>query len=148
MRCSACGTENPDGKQFCTECGTALTLGCPSCGATIAGTEKFCGECGAPLADATALPGPAAATSRPVAAASQASAPVAERRLVSVLFADLVGFTALSRELGAEEAHALLERFFGRADRIVQEHGGRVDKHIGDCVMAVFGAPVAHGNDA
>jgi class 3 adenylate cyclase/tetratricopeptide (TPR) repeat protein len=72
----------------------------------------------------------------------------AERRHVAVLFADLAGFTALGRELGAEEAHALLERFFARADRIVQEHGGRVDKHIGDCVMAVFGAPVAHGNDA
>jgi class 3 adenylate cyclase/tetratricopeptide (TPR) repeat protein len=71
-----------------------------------------------------------------------------ERRQVAVLFADLAGFTALGRELGAEEAHALLDRFFGRADRIVQEHGGRVDKHIGDCVMAVFGAPVAHGNDA
>jgi class 3 adenylate cyclase len=71
-----------------------------------------------------------------------------ERRLVTALFADLSGFTALGRELGAEETHALLERFFGRADRIVQEHGGRVDKHIGDCVMAVFGAPVAHGNDA
>jgi class 3 adenylate cyclase len=71
-----------------------------------------------------------------------------ERRQVAVLFADLAGFTALGRELGAEETHALLGRFFGRADRIVQEHGGRVDKHIGDCVMAVFGAPVAHGNDA
>ena len=71
-----------------------------------------------------------------------------ERRQVTVLFADLAGYTALSRELDAEEVHALLERFFDRVDRIVEEHGGHVDKHIGDCVMAVFGAPVAHGNDA
>ena len=71
-----------------------------------------------------------------------------ERRQVTVLFADLAGYTALSRELDAEEVHALLGRFFDRADRLVEEHGGRVDKHIGDCVMAVFGAPVAHGNDA
>lgn len=74
--------------------------------------------------------------------------PVGERRQVTVLFADLVGYTALARELDAEETHALLDRFFARADRIVEEHGGLVDKHIGDCVMAVFGAPVAHGNDA
>ena len=74
--------------------------------------------------------------------------PAGERRQVTVLFADLVGYTALARELDAEEMHALLGRFFGRADRIVEEHGGRVDKHIGDCVMAVFGAPVAHGDDA
>ena len=71
-----------------------------------------------------------------------------ERRQVTVVFADLAGFTALSRELDAEEAHALLERFFTCADRLVAEHGGRIDKHVGDCVMAVFGAPVAHGNDA
>src|SRR4051794_40169265 len=70
-----------------------------------------------------------------------------ERRQVTVLFADLTGYTALSRELDAEEVHALLDRFFTAADGIVERLGGRVDKHIGDCVMAVFGAPVAHGND-
>jgi class 3 adenylate cyclase/tetratricopeptide (TPR) repeat protein len=74
--------------------------------------------------------------------------PEGERRQVAVLFADLAGYTELSQELDAEEVHALLGRFFERADRIVEDHGGRVDKHIGDCVMAVFGAPVAHGNDA
>jgi class 3 adenylate cyclase/tetratricopeptide (TPR) repeat protein len=76
------------------------------------------------------------------------SLPAGERRQVAVLFADLAGYTALSQELDPEEVHALLGRFFERADRIVEDHGGRVDKHIGDCIMAVFGAPVAHGNDA
>jgi class 3 adenylate cyclase/tetratricopeptide (TPR) repeat protein len=71
-----------------------------------------------------------------------------ERRQVAVLFADLAGYTALSNELGAEEVHNLLERFFEQTDRIVEEHGGRIDKHIGDCIMAVFGAPIARGNDA
>ena len=70
-----------------------------------------------------------------------------ERRQVTVLFADLVGYTALSRELDPEDMHNLLGRFFDGVDRIIVEHGGHVDKHIGDCVMAVFGAPVAHGND-
>jgi len=71
-----------------------------------------------------------------------------ERRQVTVLFADLSGYTELSRQLDAEEIHALLEQFFDRVDGIVSRFGGSVDKHIGDCVMAVFGAPVAHGNDA
>ena len=71
-----------------------------------------------------------------------------ERRQVTVLFADLAGYTALSSELDSEEVHGLLGNFFSQVDRIVRDHGGHVDKHIGDCVMAVFGAPVAHGNDA
>jgi class 3 adenylate cyclase len=73
--------------------------------------------------------------------------PDAERRQLTVMFADLAGFTALGRELDAEEVHTLLEVSFGRVDYIVEEHRGRVDKHIGDSVMVVFGAPVAHGND-
>ncbi len=71
-----------------------------------------------------------------------------ERRQVTVLFADLVGYTALSNELDAEDVHRLLGRFFACVDRIIAEHGGHIDKHIGDSVMAVFGAPIAHGNDA
>jgi class 3 adenylate cyclase/tetratricopeptide (TPR) repeat protein len=71
-----------------------------------------------------------------------------ERRQVTVLFADLAGYTELSRQLDAEEVHGLLERFFDRVDAVIDQLGGSVDKHIGDCVMAVFGAPIAHGNDA
>jgi len=74
--------------------------------------------------------------------------PEGEQRQVTVLFADLAGYTALSKELDAEELHVLLGRFFECVDRIVHDHGGYVDKHIGDCVMAIFGAPIAHGNDA
>ena len=70
-----------------------------------------------------------------------------ERRQVTVLFADIAGFTALSERLGAEVIHDLLNRYFEAADRIVEEFGGAIDKHIGDNVMAVFGAPIAHGND-
>ena len=70
-----------------------------------------------------------------------------ERRQVTVLFADIVGFTALSERLGAEAIHDLLNQYFEAADRIVEKFGGAIDKHIGDNVMAVFGAPVAHGND-
>ena len=87
MLCPSCGTKNPQGKKFCIECGTPLALSCASCGAALAGNEKFCGECGAPFSVQTA----ASTTATPAR-----EAPAAERRLVSVLFADLVGFTTLS----------------------------------------------------
>ena len=70
-----------------------------------------------------------------------------DRRQVTVLFADLTGFTQLGARLDAEETHALLNAFFDIADGVIANYGGRVDKHIGDNVMAVFGAPVAHTND-
>lgn len=70
-----------------------------------------------------------------------------ERRQVTVLFADLTGFTRLSNELGAEETYELLNRYFETVDRVVEGYGGNIDKHIGDNVMAVFGAPLAHSDD-
>jgi class 3 adenylate cyclase/tetratricopeptide (TPR) repeat protein len=85
----------------------------------------------------------AAAQSGPTARETSAG----ERRQVAVLFADLAGFTRLSTQIGAEETHALLNRYFELVDRIIETYGGRVDKHIGDNVMAVFGAPTAHDDD-
>ncbi len=83
------------------------------------------------------------------AGAAEPAAPAEdERRQVTVLFCDLAGYTSMTRELGAEQAHELTGRFFALADQIIERFGGTVDKHIGDCVMAVFGAPIAHGNDA
>jgi class 3 adenylate cyclase/tetratricopeptide (TPR) repeat protein len=98
--------------------------------------HKFCPACGA------FLQAPA-----PDAPQAIATAIEGERRQVTVLFVDLAGYTKLASELDAEEVHSLLGRFFARADGIVEAFGGRVDKHIGDCVMAVFGAPLAHSND-
>jgi len=79
--------------------------------------------------------------------APKAPEPPGERRQVTVLFADLVGFTRLTQELGAEAMHLITDRFFALADEVIAGFGGTIDKHIGDCVMAVFGAPVAHHND-
>ena len=70
-----------------------------------------------------------------------------EHRQVTVLFADIAGFTRLTTELGAENIHSLLNRYFETVDSIVANYGGTVDKHIGDNVMAVFGAPIAHDDD-
>src|SRR5207342_1152049 len=83
MTCPSCGTENREGRKFCSECGTALASACPSCGAPNEPGEKFCGDCGHALVE-----DPPETPPRPAVAA--------ERRLVSVLFADLVGFTTLS----------------------------------------------------
>ena len=81
------------------------------------------------------------------AAAVAIGPPEAERRQATILFADLAGFTRLAAELDAEEVLALLDQYFALVDAIVVQHGGRIDKHIGDCVMALFGAPVAHTDD-
>jgi class 3 adenylate cyclase/tetratricopeptide (TPR) repeat protein len=139
--CLSCGAENPAGRKFCTHCGTPLYLSCPSCGSPIAGTERFCGECGSPLTEAP----PA---SRPAPTARTADQPVSERRLVSVLFADLVGFTSLSELRDAEEVRELLSRYFDTCRRLIGVYGGTVEKFIGDAVMAVWGTPQATEDDA
>jgi class 3 adenylate cyclase/tetratricopeptide (TPR) repeat protein len=86
----------------------------------------------------------ATAASAPLSSSESAEA---ERRPVTVLFADLSGYTRMSQSMDPEDVHGLLERFFGVVDAIVERFGGHVDKHIGDAVMAVFGAPVAHGDE-
>ena len=93
------------------------------------------------------------AISRSGSAPEQSSASLArpiepERRQVVVLFADICAFTELSSAVGAETARRIVEAFLSRADTIVAEHGGTVDKHLGDATMALFGAPLAHGDDA
>ena len=139
--CPSCGAENPAGKRFCGDCGIALALSCPACGAENPEGKKFCGDCGAPLGEAL---GEGAAA--PVAAAVEA--PVAERRLVSVLFADLVGFTTLSESRDAEEVRQILSRYFDTCRRLISLYGGTVEKFIGDAVMAVWGTPTATEDDA
>ena len=91
---------------------------------------------------ARALPSPDDARDARVQSPSPVD-PIGERRQVTVLFADLAGYTAWGQQLDAEEVHALLEQFFDRADLIIQEHGGRIDKHIGDCVMGLRGSHCA-----
>ncbi|HSG13966.1 MAG TPA: adenylate/guanylate cyclase domain-containing protein, partial [Gaiellaceae bacterium] len=144
MTCPSCGSETRPGQKFCAECGTPLALACPSCGAPHEPGNKFCAECGTAL---TAQAAPAAAAAPPSAPAAPA-APAAERRLVSVLFADLVGFTTLSETRDSEEVRELLSRYFETSRRLIELYGGTVEKFIGDAVMAVWGTPVATEDDA
>jgi class 3 adenylate cyclase/tetratricopeptide (TPR) repeat protein len=136
MRCPSCGTENRPGRKFCAECGVPLALACPACGAANEPGERFCGECGAALEENAAAP------------PRQPPAPAAERRLVSVLFADLVGSTPAAEGQDPEDVRELLSRYFDVARRVVERFGGTVEKFIGDAVMAVWGAPTAREDDA
>ncbi len=145
MVCSKCGTENEPGRKFCKECAARLAVVCPSCGAANSADAKFCGECATPLNVAA----PPAAAPRPtVTARATAPVAVAERRLVSVLFADLVGFTTLAEGRDAEDTRELLSDYFDLARDVVGRYGGTVEKFIGDAVMAVWGAPTSHEDDA
>ena len=137
MDCQACGTPNEAGRKFCGECGALLARTCGACGAPNPPSVKFCGECGSSIlagdTSATELAQPTGGT---------------ERRLVSVLFVDLVGFTTLSEQGDVEDMRALLSTYFDTARMVIERHGGTVEKFIGDAVMAVWGTPVAHEDDA
>ena len=146
VTCANCGAANDPGRKFCLECGASLASGCPTCGAANPAAAKFCGECGTRLGgDQGGSAGAPSRTSGPVAVSS---APVAERRMVTVLFADLVEFTSLAEHRDAEEVRDLLSTYFDLAREIVERHGGTVEKFIGDAVMAVWGTPTSHEDDA
>ena len=138
-----CGAENPPEQRFCGQCGNSLAAACPACGTQNAPGNKFCGTCGTALAVE-----PATAAAIHAAEATPVPQPASERRLVSVLFADLVGFTAASENRDAEETRELLSRYFDTCRRLIELYGGTVEKFIGDAVMAVWGTPTATEDDA
>ena len=140
--CPVCGAGNPAGQKFCGECGSRLASGCPACGAPIPPGQKFCGECGTPVASAATRVGAAGEARPPITPTAS------ERRLVSVLFADLVGFTPFAEERDAELVRETLSRYFEIATDVIGRYGGTVEKFIGDAVMAAWGTPVTHEDDA
>jgi class 3 adenylate cyclase len=146
VRCPNCGAERVPGAKFCQECGTPVGSTCPGCGIAVAPTAKFCHECGERLGDGSGASAGPTAASRPTAPSLSTGG--AERRLVTVLFADLVGFTTLAEGRDAESVRDLLSRYFDGASEIITRYGGTVEKFIGDAVMAVWGAPTAHEDDA
>jgi adenylate cyclase len=165
MRCAACTTENTESRRFCRACGASLPVACGACGAANEPGDRFCGACGARLDGGTpareptvdrpsgapgalgsAEPPPGPAVLSPPAV-PRADGDAEERRWVSVLFADLVGFTALSEQLDSEDVREIVTDCLRRLVAEVQRLDGTVEKFIGDAVMAVWGAPVAHEDD-
>ena len=140
VTCVQCGASQGAGDRFCGDCGAPL-VACPSCGEPATPGKRFCHACGSALAGTesappvTPVPGPDAE-------------PVAERRVCSVLFCDLVGFTPLSESRDPELVRELLSEYFGVARTVIGRYGGVVEKFIGDAVMAVWGTPVAAEGDA
>ena len=128
MDCPSCGAENRVGAKFCKVCGTSLSLVCPN-GHPVEAGAQFCDECGAAVRAPTrgAQPAPA-----PAALVAPAQA-VGERRLVSVLFADLVGFTTLSESRDVEEVRELLSRYFDTCRRLITRYGGTVELLMDRC---------------
>src|SRR2546427_4344416 len=124
-RSPQCGTTTPPQAQFCMRCGTALVQRCATCGRVNPSGAQFCLQCGTPLRGTGA----------------------AERRVVTVLFADLAGSTRLTKQLDPEPMRALMARFFAAMREEITRYGGTVEKFIGDAVMAVFGMPAAHEDD-
>ncbi len=126
-------------------CGTALAPHCPNCGAESPPGAKFCIECGTGLGAGGAVDAATTASAPPPPAAAE---PLPEeRRQVSVLFADLSGYTAVAERMDPEAVKQLLDRTLRKLGEEVTRFGGSVDKFIGDNVMAVFGAPLAHEDD-
>jgi class 3 adenylate cyclase/tetratricopeptide (TPR) repeat protein len=157
MKCARCQAQNREGVKFCEECGAPLAVTCQSCGAELAPGKKFCGSCGAPTAAPAAAP--AAAPERADRFASpesytpkhlaekiltSKSAMEGERKSVTVMFADVSGFTAMSERLDPEDVHAIMDRAFEVILGAVHRYEGTINQFLGDGVMALFGAPIAH----
>ncbi|HYB42480.1 MAG TPA: adenylate/guanylate cyclase domain-containing protein, partial [Candidatus Methylomirabilis sp.] len=153
MKCPRCQRDNPIGQNFCGDCGARLALVCPTCGETQPGHHRYCGECGASLAAATAFPDTLAQetaqgrrlTDRLPGATTTLQE---ERKQVTVLFADVRSSLELLGDRDPEEARALLDPVLKIMIEAVHHYEGTVNQIMGDGIMALFGAPVAHEDHA
>jgi class 3 adenylate cyclase len=139
MRCSNCGRENPAGSRFCNQCGVPFGKTCPICAVDNARDAKFCPQCGGSL--------------EPIPEHHAESEPrerglAGERRHLTVLFCDLVGSTEIAARLDPEEWRELLASYHHVAAEAITRFGGHVAQYLGDGMMAFFGYPQAHDNDA
>jgi len=155
MECWKCRTDNPEGQKFCGECGTKLEKSCPKCGGLNPPQYKFCGQCGALLEvmeEAATLDysKPHSYTPKHLAEKilNTRSSIEGERKLVTVLFADVANFTSLSENLDPEDVHRIMDGCFKILMDEIHRYEGTVNQFTGDGVMALFGAPVALEEDA
>jgi len=161
MKCSKCGFENREGAKFCGNCRTKLVLFCPSCAAENQPNLNFCDQCGQPLSTPS-KPAPKDLTPKNLTfdeklakiqkylpgnitekILSQRNRIEGERKLVTVLFTDMAGYTTPSEKLDAEEVYSLMDQIYEILIHKVTEYGGKVNEFTGDGIMALFGAPIA-----
>jgi len=151
MKCAECQAENPETKKFCRKCGRKLSLSCPECGAEVLTDDAYCGECG----DDLRKPGdtPPIELNRPHPYTpkhltdkilTMRASIEGERKVVTILFADVVNSTAIFGKLDPEDVHQIMDGYFRILMDKIHRHEGTVNQFRGDCLMALFGAPVAH----
>jgi class 3 adenylate cyclase/CRP-like cAMP-binding protein/tetratricopeptide (TPR) repeat protein len=135
--CAVCGQTNPSGFRFCGHCGSPLAVTCSVCGATVPPGLRFCGNCGTPVGAPPRSPAPRSAP----------QVELEERKVVTVVFADLAASTELASRLDPEDLRGVLRPFFEAMVEEIERFGGTVEKFIGDAIVAVFGVPAAHEDD-
>lgn len=140
MRCPSCQAENQEGRLYCRTCGAALQLVCDHCRFVNDPRDRFCGGCGRPIV----IPPASTARSGP----DEPPPGGAERRQVTLAFIDLVGSTSLSERLDPEDMNELYQAYRSTAATIVESHGGCIAQFVGDGILAYFGFPHAHEDDA
>jgi class 3 adenylate cyclase len=160
MRCPHCQQENREGARFCAACGSSLAWPCPACGSEPPLGAVFCDHCGTPLTGTTTTTTPPSLTPRPQTPQAYTPAHLAEkiltskaalegeRKQVTVLFADLKGSMELLADRDPEEARQLLDPVLERMIEAVHRYEGTVNHVMGDGIMALFGAPIAHEDHA
>jgi predicted ATPase/class 3 adenylate cyclase len=164
MLCGTCRADNPTDNRFCDQCGATLDKVCPSCGASLRPEARFCGACGKRLGEAGPVPAGGRAPADPAPPPLDYRSPVVgytprhladkilrsrsalegERRQVTVLFADIAGFTTIAERLDPEDVHRIVDRCFELITAEVHRFEGTINQYTGDGVMALFGAPIAH----
>src|SRR5918993_762043 len=152
MNCPRCQHENPAAVKFCGECGARFEALCPSCKASNPPTNKFCSQCGATLGQVVASNFTSTQSYTPKHLAEKIltskSALEGERKQVTVLFADMKGSMELLADRDAEDARKLLDPILEHMMEAVHHYEGTVNQVMGDGIMALFGAPIAHEDHA
>ena len=155
MKCPRCQNDNPAGSSFCLGCGTRLGATCGGCGSDLPAGSRFCNKCGTPVSGGASagqarFASPEAYTPRHLAERiiSSKAALEGERKQVTVLFADLKGSMELLADRDPEEARKLLDPVLERMMEAIHRYEGTVNQVMGDGIMALFGAPLAHEDHA
>ena len=155
MQSPKCQFENREAVKFCEECGAVLDLICPNCSAKIPSGRKFCGECGFKLTEPSQAPAIVYNESQSYTPKFLAdknltsrSSIAGERKIVTVLFADVAGFTSMSEKIDPEDVHEIMDGCFRILMDEIHRYEGTVNEFQGDGLMALFGAPNAHADHA
>jgi class 3 adenylate cyclase len=152
MKCANCETENPPQARFCFNCGNSLTVQCANCQSELPAGARFCMNCGQPVAastptDEARLTRLAASTPAPLAEKMRAAHLAGERKVVTAVFLDVVGSTALVEGMDPEDWTLIMNRAFDRLSPIIYHYEGTIARLLGDALLAFFGAPVTHEDD-